>query len=114
MSTYVLPCSHSVFVFTFAEIPLLEPHKDFEVDNRICLSDKTTHSTNEIHHRTPLLRNNRVHGKAALFAGLQTAHSPQGHYPAKEMRKWAPDVTGKPFAQNAGLNQEGGLGGGGW
>lgn len=98
-----------VTVLTFAEIPLLESHKDFEVDNRICLSDKTTHSTNEIHHHT-LLRNNRVHGKAALFVGLQTAHSPQGHYPAQEMRKWAPDVTGKPFAQNAGLNQEGGGG----
>lgn len=24
------------------------------------------------------------------------------------MRKWAPDVTGKPLAQNAGLNWEGG------
>lgn len=54
-----------------------------------------------------MLRNNWVESKAALFAKLQTACFPQGHYPVQEMRKWAPDVTGKPLAQNAGLNWEG-------
>lgn len=58
-------------------------------------------------HAALILRNNLSQRKAALLGGLQTAYSPQGHYPTQEMREWAPDVTGKPFAQNAGLNWEG-------
>ncbi len=71
-----------------------------------CLTSQQNVCSNVIGRFAPLLRNNWVQSKAALFAGLQTAYSPQGHYPAQEMRKWAPDVTGKPLPQNAGLNWE--------
>lgn len=89
-------------------ISLLQPYLVLWVHNKIYLSNKTIQSPIVINHLALLLRNNWVQSKAALFAGLQTAYSPQGHYPAQEMRKWAPDVTGKPLAQNVGLNWEGG------
>lgn len=68
----------------------------------------TQPQSNKFSHVARSLRYNEVQRKAALLAKLQTTYSPQGHYPAQEMREWAPYVTGKPFAQSAGLNREGG------
>lgn len=72
-----------------------------------CVDDWMSSPQSPKSHAALLLRNNLIQRKAALLGGLQTAYSPQGHYPTQEMREWAPDVTGKPFAQNAGLNWEG-------
>lgn len=107
VSTPVLPSWHTDTVLTLFKFYTTALHGFWKLENKICLSGQTFWRPNRTSHLTLLPGNNRVQCKAALFAGLQTAYSPQGHYPAQEMRKWAPDVTGKPLAQNAGLNWEG-------
>ena len=91
-------CAHTLPPPHLADEASLQPSAFGSIGSLRGLFITQNHSNRELIRPISLLCRGTIgfRAKQLYLQDFKRAYSPQGHYPAQEMRKWAPDVTGKP------------------